>query len=349
MIKQFLRITMVGIALFSTSHARSPFRPKDPLMPRIEAQWQGDPITYTMHDYHLTENAIFKTFDEKFFHKHILPNGEISYRNAPAITVSGATLKALIDNLIDEISSGRKNFTHFTILRNRDFNASEQIGLMILKFNDYPFVVKLFMETPKSLSNRYAKGMVPLFLFYMGGGINRHLIGFTRIKNLENIKHKIKHDPYWSTIVDTPRKWFVHPKKSRSIVITGYNMGITNPITTRLPGIYCIIADAIETNKKTSMFNKIDNHTCINLCKFLDFGIDPHIDNFMWESATNKLVVVDTEHFPTLIGFKEIKIFDSYFEWLFHLTGKFLGDTFFRSKHDRRIVKPSQHATVITT
>ncbi len=336
MLKKVLGVGAVIFLVHQPLLARSQFRPQDPQMPRIETRWQQESESFTLRDYHLTEYSLFQTFDEKFFNNHLLPSEKIVYRADTSKTVSGEILKKLIDELIDEMYAGKKTFKHFTIIRNRDFNSSEFMGLIILKFNDYPFVVKLFMETPKSLASPYSKGIVPLFTFYMGGGINRHLIGFTRIKNLEIITAKIKADPSWSTFIDTPRKWFLRPNKSKWIEITGHNFGTKEPIKKCLPGTYCIIADAIESSRKTSMLNKRDNTLCLDVCKFLDFWIDPHIDNFMWEAGTNKLVVVDTEHFPSLMGFEQNMMFDSYVSWLTYLAGKFLNDTFFRSKAERR-------------
>lgn len=330
-----------SICFITYIQARSPFRKPDPSIPMITVSWEHDKNSYILRDSHLEEYSIFKTFDEKFFFEHELPQQPITYRNNPKKSVSGAKLQKLVDELIDEILAGKKVFKHFTVLRARDFNRAECIGLMVLKFKNYPFVVKIFMENPQSLTSPYSKGLVPLFSFYMGGGINRHLVGFTRIKNLEYIKTKLATDNYWSQLVDTPRKWFLLPRQNRWIKIVGTNIGSQKTITTQLPGTYCIIADAIASEKKTSMLNKDDNHTCLSLCRFLDFSIDPHIDNFMWEKDTEKLVIVDTEHFPTFMGFREIQHFDSYLEWLAHLSGKCLNDIFFRSKKDRQLLQIS--------
>lgn len=322
--------------IFSELHARSPFRRPDPAIPTIMTSWQNDEKIHILRDSHLEEYSIFKIFDEKFFFEHQLTDQEIAFRNQAEKSVSGATLKKLADGLINEILAQKKTFEHFTVLRSRDFNRAYQIGLMILKFKDYPFVLKVFMENPKCLASPYSKGIVPLFSFYMGGGINRHLIGFTRIKNLDYIKTKLTQSPYWSSKVDTPRKWFILPSQNRWIQISGTNIGTQNTVQTHIPGIYCIIADAITSEKKTSMLNKEDNHTCLSLCRYLSFNIDPHIDNFMWEQQTGKLVIVDTEHFPSFMGFRNVQDFNSYLGWLTYLSEKCLNDLFFRSKKDWR-------------
>ncbi len=327
----------IAIALifnpYSNISSRSPFRKIDPNTPTITTAWQDDSSQYfVFRNSRLEKHALFDTFNESYFFEHHLPKEPIQHRYQPEQATAGAVLQHIINNLIAEIHAGKKKFEHFTVLKDGDFNYKKHLGLIVLRFNEHPFVVKIFMEHPQSLTNPYNKGFAPLCSFYSGGGINRHLIGFTRIKNLAYLREKIASDPSWSKLVDTPRKWFFLPEKNRWISLVGTHMDNNETLTTRLPGTYCIVADAIETNAKTSMFSKHDSAICLGLCKFLDLAIDPHINNFMWEKDTHKLVVIDTERFSTMMGFQNTVPFQSYFDWYKLLAEKVVRDVLFTPK-----------------
>ena len=74
----------------------------------------------------------------------------------------------------------------------------------------------------------------------------------------------------------------------------------------------------------------------MELCNYLDLWIDPHIDNFMPEKGTDKIVIVDTEHFPSFVGLKEPVTFSGYLSWYTYLATKCLKSMFFRTKKERR-------------
>lgn len=314
---------------------RSIHRPQDYPLPRITTQWDGDSKIYSLKDSHLEEYPLFKTFDADFFYSRLLPQEPLSYRNDSTKSVDYATINALIEEVLEEINKKKKKFKHFTVLRRKNFNRRKKVGMMTLKFNDYPFILKVCIETPKSFVSPQCKGLDNIWFFRMGGGVNRHLAGFTRIKNLEIIRERIAQSPYWSTIIDMPRKWHWVGKNKRDIEITGYNIG-TKPIQTiKIPGTYCIIADAISFERQFDSSNAQDTQTALALCNYLENWIDAHIDNFMIEAETGKTVIIDTEHFPTVIGMKEKKIFNNYFEWYSYLAGKCAHDWFFRTKQER--------------
>jgi hypothetical protein len=75
--------------------------------------------------------------------------------------------------------------------------------------------------------------------------------------------------------------------------------------------------------------------TALELSNFLEANIDLHITNFMVEATTKKIVLIDTEHFPTMVG-NVNKHFDGYLSWYLHLMGKFCKDAFLCSKKERR-------------
>ncbi|MBA3751775.1 hypothetical protein H0X06_03185, partial [Candidatus Dependentiae bacterium] len=167
----------IALICFSECQARSPWRPKDPLMPELRVKYTDRNKTYTIRDYHLEYIPLFKKFDKDFFMNHLLPEDTITYRTDESLSVKGITLKRLCEALIREIrrhKSEPKCFRHFTILKCDDFNFRTTSGLIILKYKDYPFVLKLFIKTAKTFM-KLSEGIIPKFLFRMGGGINRHL------------------------------------------------------------------------------------------------------------------------------------------------------------------------------
>jgi len=214
---------------------------------------------------------------------------------------------------------------------------------MILKFKRYPFIVKLAIETPETFINPYCKGLDNVWFFPLGGGINRHLAGLTRIKNLQIIKERLAKHPQWATMLDLPRKWYWVPQNSDWLKITGSNIGGHKKISTKIPGTYCIIADAIESKEQFSLFNNDQTTLALSICNYLDLWIDPHINNFMIETDTNKIVIVDTEHFPSVVGIKEKVAFDSYTSWYLYLMGKCTKDWFFRTKSERQITQATAY------
>ena len=81
--------------------------------------------------------------------------------------------------------------------------------------------------------------MEPGFFFVMGGGTMRHLIGFTRIKNMEELTGMIQQDPFWSKIVEFPGKWYWLPKDPHWLVVEGKNMGQREWMQNQYSSIIC--------------------------------------------------------------------------------------------------------------
>jgi hypothetical protein len=337
-IKRILVSITFIIFLYSEIIGRSIHRTPDPLMPCISVTWDQDPTTYTLRNYNLQEYPLFTLFDKDFFDTHQLPSDGITYRRSEK-KIDGAILKKYMHELVQEINQKKRAYAHFTILQDKGYNYHRNCGLLVLKFKEYPFVVKLFMENPKSFVNPWAKGFEPIFFFYMGGGANRHLSGFTRLKNLAYIKHKIANNPDWSTCVDVPRKWFWHPERAPWLAITGKHIGTKSDQFISLPSVYAIVADAIEPQRTFSSFNRQDMSTALSLSNFLEANLDLHITNFMIEQGSGKIIIIDTEHFPTMVGLKEKTIFDSYIAWYAQLIGKCVKDMLFCTKKERRLAQ----------
>jgi len=328
-------------------NARSLHRAKDLTIPILKTQWIDSQQYHTLKSYYLQEYPLFGIFDYSHFFANYLPIGPISFRNNPEVTVDGTVLAHLIDELLEEVNQKKrlrklkhkKEFTHFTVLRKRNFNRRKKCGFLILKCKDYPFVVKLSIETPESFTQPYKKGFEPTIFFFMAGGINRHLSGFTRIKNAQHIRNYIAKGNL-SVKFDIPRKWFYIPQRSKWIKLQGTNIGQHKYIDTEIPGTYCIVADAIEYERKFSLLNKNDRKISMYFCNLIDFYIDPHIDNFMVEKGTNKIIIVDTEHFPSITGLTDVNnIYTSQLHWYSDLTIKCLQDMFLRDKETRKYIQ----------
>ena len=325
--------------LYSLAFSRSVHRPIDNHMPQITTRWVGEIQTYHLKHSHLEEHPIFNKFDKQFFLSHLLPQGPLAYRHDAQTTVDGAALSNLIEELVADLQHSKEKkttFKHFTVLKQRDFNFKTCSGLIILKFKQYPFVLKLFMETPQSFVQPFSKGFEPSCLFIMGGGINRYLSGFTRIKNLEAIRERIKTSTYWSNLLDTPRKWYWQPERPEWFEVTGTNIGRQKTRTIVLPAVYGIVCDEIVSDHSLRLMHKSNRRIAMQLSQFLGNRIDPHIDNFMIEKSTGKIMVVDTEHFATMVGLKEQLECNGYTKWYSSLCCKFLADKFGRSKYKRR-------------
>ena len=354
----FLLLNVVAIMC---AHARSPYRPIDPKDPMITVYWQDDPlIKYEFHESHLQE-AMFKLFNKEYLLKRLLPQGPINFRYNTSKTVTGDTLSALVEEVIIEIKNLKKrqkkiHFKNFTILKKRDVNKCNHTGLFVLKFKDYPFVLKLFIETPEGIIHPNDKGFEPICFYYLSG-LSRHFNGGPRIENLERSQHIIQNDPYWSTRVDFPRKWFWLPKDPRWITIEGKNIGTNKEITTTIPGVYACICDEIQWERPFTLKNSADRIKAMNLSNRLGQHIDSHIENFGEEidKETNdfeegidlpkntipthkpkKIVPIDFEDFITAVGIEENLQCKNYFEWYMHLTRKMLKRLLFQNKKERR-------------
>lgn len=332
-----MKILMYCISFFPLfSYSYSIHRPYDKTVPHIRAAWEDSDECWSLKESHL-EEVIFSRFDEQFFYDHLWPQeGEIVSRHGDQV-VPVEVINDMLERFIDEITDCRLSkdyFDDFIILKKSDYNWQKASGLIIVKFKDYPFVAKIFCKTPETFVSPYDEGFVPACCFIVGGGVNRHLTGFTRIKNLENIRAMIDADPHWSTIIDTPRKWYWLPKEVRWFTVESDNIG-SDYAFMRLPSIYVIIADAIESDGCLKLWKKSNRTIALEISNFLDSCLDPHIDNFVVEKGTNKVVIIDTEHFPSMVGLKKPYHFHTYFSYYFNLTWKYMRDKFCRSKRDR--------------
>lgn len=323
---------------FLFSIARSPFRPKDPLTPQLEVRYVGETKAYSISDSHIEEYPTF-SFSHIDFDQNRLPDETLNPIHPDDTAVTGAELKNLIRNLIKEARLRKKTFTDFTVLQYKNFNRKRRSGLLVLKAKKYPYVIKLFMENPKTFTTPYRKGIEPIVFFFMAGGANRHLSGLTRIKNREYVQKKLATMDQWKNIVYMPRKWLWIPENEPWLDITGYNIGGKAMQHTQLPSVYVIIADAIKTDVKNIIPSRKRKSIIMKLCNDLDLFIDPHTNNYVFQPANTTLgyqiSLLDTEHFPTIAGFKKKVYCKTHLNWYGTLMGKCLHDMYFRTKCER--------------
>jgi hypothetical protein len=305
-----------------------------------------DTKEFHLRSIYLEEAAYFKTFNRDYFMDHLLPQKKIPYRNKKDESVKGKHLKELMEKLLSEIYDGKTEFTDFNIIKKGDFNFKTSAGYLILKFKKYPFVLKLSIENPESFVKPTSKGWKQA-IFYIMGGANGHCCSATRVGNLDKIRTKIKADDYWSTIVDTPRKWFWLPENPRWLAVKSNNIGRLSKQTIELPSAYGVLSDAIESERTLSLLSPEDRKFALKLTKFVGNNIDAHIDNFMLEKNTGLLVIVDTEDFRHKIGLKRPLTFDSYQSWYMQLTLEATQCMFCRSKGYRRRLQTEPPSFVI--
>ncbi len=325
---------VVIIAFPAILHGRSIHRPEDQLMPSITTRMLNEKTSYQLKDSRIQERPIFKVFDQEDYESHMLPSGPITYRNHPEKSVLGKRLSELATDLLHDIQKGRKRYPGFKLLKGRDYSNHDRSGLLIFKYNNDPFILKLFIETPQGFVRPYAKGFEFSCLFIMGSAI-RHMTGFTRLKNLKAIRKAIENSPEWKNLIDLPRKWYWEPPNAQWFEVIGKNVGNKKKQRIILPSVYGVIADAVKSSRPLTLANIHDRKFGMQFARFLKFRSDPHMKNYLLEAGTNKIVLIDTEHFPTLVGLKKEMTVQTYTGWYAKLAKKFLNDRLGRSKKDR--------------
>lgn len=331
-----LRFVIILICYFILLESRNIYRPHDVTRPEIMTYWENDTSkVYRFKSCSLEYFPIFKSYDHEHFMENSLPKEEITYRHDKSKSVSGKKLDELIKEFIQELRERKKKFKSFTILKRQDFNTKCYSGNLVASFKDYPFILKLFMETPQSFCSPYSKGWQPALMYHMNGGLNRYLSGFLRIKNLNRVQEAVKNSEEWAKHLDFHRKWF-WVADAPWFIVEGKNIGNNQDTKIRMPSIYATVADKVDKIREFTLSNKADRTFALSLCEYLENSIDPHIDNFVVEESSKKVVIIDTEYFPAIVGLKKRLKVDNYLEWYFKLAVKCLKDNFLCHKHYRR-------------
>ncbi|MFA5999261.1 MAG: hypothetical protein WC747_04550 [Candidatus Babeliales bacterium] len=342
---QFFLIFYILISQALTLEGRSICRPVDHSVPVItvsstdpafEKSWTAlnKSFTFEKKEHRLKSNflrlrPIKKGFDQQFFQEQYLPIGFIKFRDK-ADKVSTSILSKLANELVEEIKVGQQKFTHFDILKDKDFNYKTLSGLIVAKFKNYPFVIKISIEHPHTMIQPFSKSFETDCIFVLGGNL-RHLSNFTRIANLERIKSILKYNPFFVDSLDFPRKWYWRPDRCHDLKIIWRCNGTTEEML--LPSVYATISDFIKTDKiqPQQELNKIAMKVAIDT----GFLIDPHAGNFVIEQETNKIVLLDTEDFRMMAGLDKSMKAKKYLGWYIELASNCFHKYCFRTKQER--------------
>lgn len=347
MIYQIVRLfILVAVAHVPTMDGRNLRRKIDPSIPTItvsstnpslERTWAsrksnyvGHSKKYTLRNSFLRLKPIKHGFDQAIFDQYRLPDHSmISFRDKTGI-VSSQILSDLASELIEEIKVGQRHFTHFKVLKDEDFNYGTLSGLLILKYRNYPFVLKISIEHPYTLIEPFSKNIKETGKFVTGGNL-RHLSNFTRITNLHKIKQILSYNPFYLECLDFPRKWYWAPKNSYQLKVEWKCLDQKDTIY--LPGIYATISDFIvaETYQPQNELNKLS----MKVTTDVGFHIDPHSGNIVIEEGTRKYVLLDTEDFRLMTGLNANMNATKYIGWYIELTTNALEALYYRSKKDR--------------
>lgn len=112
-------------------------------------------------------------------------------------------------------------------------------------------------------------------------------------------------------------------------------MGLPHPLSMSIPSTYVMIADAIDPHYTFDMGQYDQRHLAITISEFLGLRVDPHINNFMRERHTDKILIIDTEHFPSMIGARHNFAITDYMTYYYRLTAQFLRRRLMLTKSQR--------------
>lgn len=325
-------------------HARNPRRPQDFTTPVIrvsstdpeyaktwaslKSSFRPNKTEYKLKSRYLRLRPLLG-FNLDFFKKNYLPQSTIEFRNGNG-SVSGAVLSQLANELLEEIKVGQTKFTRFSILKDKDFNYKTLSGLLIVKYNDYPFVLKISIEHPHTMIEPYTKNIEADGLFICGGTL-RHLSNFTRIQNLQRIRNILNYNPFYLKSLDYPRKWYWKPEQIHDLkVVWQCNK---QEKTIMLPSVYATISDFIITQEHQPQADL--NRLSMKVASDTGFLIDPHAGNIVIEQGSHRYVLLDTEDFRMMVGLDCSMRAKKYIGWYIELIGNSIQILAFRTKQQR--------------
>ena len=250
---------------------------------------------------------------------------------------SRAVLDQKINAIITAVMEDSRPLPGCTILRDSNFNYKTKCGLLIVKLDTYPFVVKLFRETAESFVQPLTKGLEPASSFFMAGGSNRHITGLSRLPNREYLLSVIEANPHWREIVQMPRKWYWVPEPIAWLTIDGYHFKSETPLHTKIPALYAVVADYIELPTHASVVPHNEQEKIVmDLCCTCNLHLDPHLKNFIVYQTDGAphptIAIVDTEDHQCMTGLNGAMTCSNYIAWYLMLGTKFLCDAVFHLK-----------------
>ena len=291
--------------IFSFSlYSRSIYRLTSAKIPSIAIYNEEKKLCTTISDSHLEFYPQF-AFTIDALKKYRMPS-MISYLNNRSRFLTKQYFNTMIETFMKELRSHQKQFSYFTILKSTNFNFHQCCGLLILKCNHHPFIVKLFIERPETYFSPYCKGIESVAFFYMSGGANRHISGMSRLLNLDYVKKKLHTFDTWKHIITFPRKWLWLPEKERYMYLVGTHIGNKKIVTNKIPEVFALIMDEIPCTDTANITKAEKKKVIIDICNDFNSFLHAYYDNFIFKKSNNvpfTITIIDTEHFPTMVGF----------------------------------------------
>lgn len=349
---QLLGLFTAMLAINQSIQTRDARRPVDIITPKItvtasdpclakswmtasQTEYSPNQSYYLLNNF-LRLKPIKNGFDAQFFQQNYLPQDLIHFRDHSGI-VQTSTLSKLANEVIEAIKMGQRDFKHFKILKDRDFNYATLSGLLVLKYKDYPFVIKISIEHPHTIIKPFSKSYEAAGMFVVGGNL-RHLSNFTRIMNLKRIQKILFHNPFYIQNIDFPRKWYWLPDCSYDLKIE-WSCNHKHDVIS-IPSIYAVISDFIETESQQPQ-NEL-NKLSMKVARDVGFLIDPHAGNMVVEKNTRKYILLDTEDFRLMTGLSASMNANKYIGWWIEMIGTSAKTCFLRTKKQRL-----QHSTCL--
>lgn len=345
-------IAFLALSLTIFLESRSIRRPVDSSIPTISVTPSDRQIADTWHPHKKNKSKaaqkkhvltspylrlnpikhVMSTFTSPFFKDHYLPQDQhLSFRNNLG-SVDTKILEDLAQQLVEEIKDRKRVFSHFTILKSLDFNWKTLSGLIVLKYKNYPFVIKLSIEHAHTMVDPYSKGYQSKFIFVLGGNI-RHLSNFTRISNLEKIKNIVIYSPYYLNNIDFPRKWYWLPNNGYNLEIIWHESPYKSEERFSIPSIYAVISDYIDIDETYPQPEL--NKMAMKIATDTEFLIDPHAGNTVVEKGSTRYTLIDTENFRIMTGLNRTMKSKKYLGWLLELSNNCITIYSARTKKDR--------------
>jgi len=320
------------------NNSRSPLRKPTYHVPTLVISDAESSVPYARTSNYYKRYPIFTAFDQQFFTEHLLPCEGIYSSNGTHEHIAHEYIDQTMHQILAAVRAHEHTFPGCTIIRDANFNYSTGCGLLILKCNQYPFVIKLFKENAESFIQPFSKGFEPSTFFFMAGGSNRHIAGLSRIPNREYLLSRLENNPLWQGRISIPRKWYWVPDPIEWLTIDGYFVDSTCHIQTKIPSMYAIIADYVESDVPCCLSTDTQKKLIISLALACASRLDPHIKNFIIQqkdaTITPLITIIDTEDHRCMTGISEPVPFETYFEWYTLLTAKFIKDALFTTKKD---------------
>lgn len=310
---------------------RSIFRPNNEC-PTITCCWEDGTDSHSLKDWSIQPGPLVNMYNKQYIQEHLLPVKTIEPLHADGASIDGKEVNEICQQLYNEILQDAKQYTDCTILKNNDLQVSDKSGLVIVKSNKQPVVIKLFMEAPKTLTHPYRGRRFDMNMIFMVSGNWRYTLGFSRVQTAELTRRYLAGTEF-ATRVTIPRKWFWIPDNVPWIKITIHNVGQYQDHVIMLPSIYAIVCDAIEVDED----KEVPLKESFALCKSVNFMLDPNKKNFIVEKHTGKIGVIDTENFRAVMHLnRPLHTKNNHIQWYIHLAGNAFRNKFCFHKEARK-------------